>query len=144
MNRYRLLTRTAPLVLLLLTAALAKAQMPLARGSFTLPEEVRWGSATLEPGDYTFVIQNRAVAPETLQLRHDGKIVATLLALGHEDANFQNSSLLLQKVGDSYAVQKLRIGEVGVFTYAMPNAKRAHLAQAVPTAAIPVSSARNK
>jgi hypothetical protein len=143
MNRYRLLIKAAPLVMVLLTAALASAQS-LARGSFSLPEEVRWGSTTLTPGDYTFVIQADPISPETLQLRRDGKFVASIRALAHDDANFQDSSLQLQKVSDGYAVRTLRIAEVGVFTYSVPNARRTRLAEAVPMATVPVTSSGKK
>src|SRR6266700_8238797 len=44
------------------------------KGTFTLPSETVWGSAVLEPGDYTVVMDVFGVTP-ILRIEGDGKTV---------------------------------------------------------------------
>ena len=59
-------------------------------GSFTLPHEVRWQSATVPAGDYRFTVQ--AVGPsELLKLRKISGAPASFMLMVN-DANVQTSS----------------------------------------------------
>lgn len=138
MSRYKILTRVVPVVVLLWAATLAWSQAPLAKGSFTLPVEARWGQLALVQGDYTFVVRHDASAPELLELRHDGAFVGYILPAAHDEGNFAASSMLLQRVGDGYAVKELRIGGVGAYSYKLPSARMSQLAQASGTKTVPV------
>jgi hypothetical protein len=127
MTRKEKLLRILPLVLLL-TAALARAQEPTTKYSFTLPAETRWAGMALVPGDYTFVISHDPMAASVLQLRHEGRFVGHVLMGPGGDANFENSSIVLEKSGSAYAVKELRLGQVGVFTYNLPKPKMERIA----------------
>jgi hypothetical protein len=138
MSRYKISLRIVPLVVLLSAATLAWSQAPLAKGSFTLPMEARWGQFALVPGDYTFVISHDITSPEKVELRHDGAFVGFILAAARDDGNFNQSSMLLQRTGDTYAVKELRIGDLGVFSYRVPKVRMSQLAQGPATTSVPV------
>lgn len=138
----KMLLRMVPLVVLLWTATLAWSQAPLAKGSFTLPMQARWGQVALAPGEYTFVIPDKLAVPQLLELRHDGKFVAYILATAQGDGNFNGSSVLLQRSGNTFAVKELRIGRVADFSYKLPTARASEqVAQAPEINSVPIVTA---
>jgi hypothetical protein len=139
MTRCKLSLRSLTLVVVLSAATLAWSQAPTVKGSFTLPMEARWGQVTLAPGEYTFVIAHDVSSPEKLELRRDGRFLGYILAAARDDAgNGRESSMLLQRSGNTYAVKELRIGEVALYSYQIPKVRTAQLAQASETTSVPI------
>lgn len=95
-----------------LGAVVANAQ-PF-RGSFSLPAEVRWGTATLKAGDYTFSSEGVRTG-NTLQLFQGGKLMATLLSQGHNPVVAGHAALVIEKKGKGGdTVREIRLPEIGV------------------------------
>lgn len=142
MNRSRISLKIASLVVVLCAATLAWSQAPLAKGSFTLPMPVRWGSLSLAQGDYTFSITHNLSTP-ILELRHDGRFVGFIVSAARDDTNAKKSSMLLQMTAGGYAVKELTISEVAAFSYAVPKIKRGEIvAQGAPDTSVPVQISR--
>lgn len=109
---------TLAILALVLAAQPASAQNAVA-GKFTLPNEVRWGQATLPAGDYSFTIKT-ANGPSMLALSTDTKPVALIMARSHE-AQSSGDDVLIVKQG---SVRELRLPGVGYsFFYGESKAK---------------------
>lgn len=138
MRRYKIL-KTAALAAVLVSA-LSLVQAQNVKGSFNLPMEVHWGRAILAPGAYTFSMSSQSASlPAILQLQREGRFVGNVLTMSQDPAKSGESSLLLTQAGGIYAVRELRVGNVGVFTYAIPKQKIIRVAQD-NTVKLPVSS----
>jgi hypothetical protein len=94
-----------------LGAVVANAQ-PF-HGTFSLPAEVRWGTATLKAGDYTFSSEGVRTG-NTLQLFQDGKLMATLLSQAHNPAVAGRAALVIEKGKGGSTVREIRLPEIGV------------------------------
>ena len=105
-----------------LGAVVANAQ-PF-RGSFSLPAEIRWGTATLKAGDYTFSSEGVRTG-NTLQLFQDGKLMATLLSQAHKPAVGGHAALVIEKGKGGDTVREIRLPEIGVSLYYSPTNPRA-------------------
>ncbi len=139
MSRYKISMRILPVLVLLSAATLARAQAPVAKGSFTLPMQARWGDLALAPGNYTFVIPRDLTSPERVEVRRDGKFVGYVLTATRDESKSSESSMELQISGDTYAVSELRIKDAGVFTYAIPKTERMKLAHGATSIAVSAS-----
>ena len=118
-----------------LGAVVANAQ-PF-RGSFSLPAEVRWGTATLKAGDYTFSSEGVRTG-NTLQLFQDGKLMATLLSQAHNPAVAGHAALVIEKGKGGDTMREIRLPEIGVSLYYSPykptrgTAAEERVAQVIP------------
>ena len=111
-NRNRLLGVVA-IGLLTMSAGASKtvAQRIAERGSFTLPFEVRWNSAVLPAGDYTFTMDSTGLNGTMNLQGPNGTIFLRTMALSDQDTN-QRSALsienvpmrLAMKFGESFAI----------------------------------------
>ena len=119
-----------------LGAVVANAQ-PF-RGTFSLPAEVRWGTATLKAGAYTFSSEGVRTG-NTLQLLQDGRVMATLLTQGHNPAAAGNAVLVIEKGKGGSIVREMRLPEIGIVLHYAPYqpkggsaAQERQIAQAIP------------
>ena len=83
--RHNTLLRTLALGVLASCLGASVANARSFRGTFSLPAEVRWGTATLQAGNYTFTSEG-AKTDDTLQLIQGGKVVAMVLCQSHNPA----------------------------------------------------------
>ena len=83
------------------------------KGSFTLPFEVRWGTAVLPAGDYTFTIDTDK-GPNLATIRGDNG-AAMIIANGKSDRQFSGrSSLVLARRGRTGVVRELHLAIPGL------------------------------
>ena len=140
-NRNNLSLRILALGALVFTlAGMANAQ-PL-RGKFSLPAEVRWGMATLQPGDYTFVLQG-AASGNAVELVRNGRVVAVEMPLSHNPVATGPAVLVVDTNSRGASVREIRLPQVGTaLYYAPPRPKHGTAAEEKETAQlIPITAA---
>ncbi len=122
-----------------LGAAVANAQ-PF-RGRFSLPVEVRWGTATLQAGDYTFTSEG-ARTGNVLQLAEGGKVVALVMPQAENEVAAGRSALIIDKGKGGCTVREIRLPNTGMVLYYSPHkpkqgtaAEERQSAQLIPIAA---------
>jgi hypothetical protein len=117
------------LALACLGAGAAKAQSSRYEGKFTLPFAVRWGTAVLSSGEYTFRIDTGA-PPYLVRIDRPGG-AAMIMPLGVSRRPLSDSSaLVIARHGKGGTVRVLRLAEAGLaLTYPVPKTERPLLAQ---------------
>ena len=125
-------------------ASPATAQAMAFKGSFTLPNEVRWQGATLPAGDYTFSLKS-ASGPDLIQLQgpKGGSFVISLTA-SKDDVSDHSVMTIAHRAGMSI-VRELYLAQLGLrLHYYVPKpAKDEQLAQGpVTTEQVLVAAAK--
>ena len=125
-------------------ASPATAQAMAFKGSFTLPNEVRWQGATLPAGDYTFSLKS-ASGPDLIQLQgpKGGSFVISLTA-SKDDVSDRSVMTIEHRAGMSI-VRELYLAQLGLrLHYYVPKpAKDEQLAQGpVTTEQVLVAAAK--
>ena len=83
------------------------------KGSFTLPFEVRWGTAVLPAGDYTFTMDTDK-GSNLATIRGD-KVAAMIIANGTSNRQFSGrSSLVLARRGRTGVIRELHLAIPGL------------------------------
>jgi hypothetical protein len=109
------------------------------QGTFSLPAVVRWGTATLKAGDYTFSSEGVRTG-NTLRLFQDGKLIATLLSQGHNPPSAGRAALVIEKGKGGNTVREIRLPENGVsLNYAPYDPARGTAAEERVAQVIPAS-----
>lgn len=115
----------------------ASAQQP-AHGRFTLPHDVRWGSAKVPRGEYEFSFDPENPSP-VLTLSKVGGVPTGFLMLVPSTENAKPSDvnrLVLESSPEGSYVSEMQLPEFGVtleFAVPSPSAEK-QMAKAVPTA----------
>ena len=93
------------------------------KGKFTLPFETHWGSTTLPPGDYTFVMSS-AISDYRLYIR-GAQVNAIIEATSTDDRGVSaHAQLNLVNIADVQTVQTFDAPELGrTFIYFTPAQK---------------------
>ena len=119
-----------------LGAVVANAQ-PF-RGTFSLPAEVRWGTATLQAGDYTLSSEG-ARTGNILQVIQGRKVVAIVLPQSQNPAAAGRAELVIDKGATGRTVREMRLPDIGVVFYFAPHkakhgtaAEEREVAQLIP------------
>ncbi len=132
----------------LLTVVLGGLSLPASaanyKGSFTLPSETVWGSAVLQPGEYTVYADSVGFTPY-LRIEGNGKTVSVLTGAVDfsEPAFAAKGKIEITEVNGTNVVTKLCAGAIGrEFSFSVPRSvkKGSFPAVALKKAAIPVSS----
>lgn len=121
--RVRMLT-VAAVALAAVCASSVPASAQGFKGSFTLPEQVRWQGNTLPAGDYTFEMKS-AAAPSTIKLTgpEGGSYIMALVA--NSDDSKGKSALTIEHRGGGSFVRDLYLAELGVrLRYHVPKAPK--------------------
>ena len=127
-------TRTSTLIRVLFLAlaatvasvGLLSAEDP--KGTFTLPFEVRWGTAVLPPGDFSFKVDNTNYV---ITIRGENQAAMVISNERRIDNHAGTSALIVARYGKRCTVRALRLAEQKVvFSYPAPRGERPMLAQA--------------
>jgi len=112
-NRNRFLGIVA-IGLLAMSAGVSQtvAQRVAERGSFTLPFEVRWNSAVLPAGDYTFTMDSTGLNGTMNLQGPNGTIFLHTMALSDQETN-QRSALSIEGRGNTRFVKELYLSDRG-------------------------------
>src|SRR5580692_11053379 len=121
-NRIRILVM-ASLALLAASAcanpAAAQISAPC-KGTFTLPQEVRWQGRVLPAGDYSFVLQSASL-PALIELRGPSGVDVLMTAGLSNDNKTEQSFSTIERRGDFGYVRELYLAPLGVhFNYSVP------------------------
>ena len=102
---------------LLPTAAVAED----ARGKFTLPREVRWGTAKLPAGDYSYSVVHHATGTVVLRSLSGGPNAIVLASSSSIVDSTAAPRLLLTQRGQEWVVTSMIIGGEGEELYFTPS-----------------------
>ena len=94
-------------------SAIPAAAQSAYKGSFTLPNDVRWQGKTLPAGDYTFSMKS-AASPAIVELDgpNGGAFIAALTV--DKAAAGDHSFMTLERRGGSSVVRDLYLAEIGI------------------------------
>lgn len=127
-NRTSTLIRVVFLALAATVASVGLLSAQDAKGTFTLPFEVRWGTAVLPAGDYSFKIDN---TDYTVTIRGENQAAMVLSLARSIDNHAGSNALIIARHGKRGTVRALRLAEQNVvFTYPAPKGEPRTLAQA--------------
>jgi hypothetical protein len=148
MKSYRnllLVTVAGALLAIGVSGTQAVAQSIAASGRFTLPYEVRWNSAVLPAGDYTYSMLSTASPAPMILSGPEGRIFLRAMMVEEKNTN-QHSTLTIESRGRDRFVQELYLADSGRhFVYWLPKVAKSErqLAQGPATTAhIHVSTGR--
>ena len=89
-------------------------------GSFTLSHEIRWQSATLPAGDYTFSTPSLAGSEPMLVRGPKGASFQLPAVVSHNHSD-RPSVLILERLGTTFFVREMDLNEVGLqIRYTVP------------------------
>ncbi len=134
MKTNRMLTVAGLAVLAVVAAGFnAKAQaVPTVQGKFTLSSEIRWGSATLAAGDYSFTLDH-GYPGSAVTVRRGTRIVARIMTQGVSDMESGKSEI----IAENGMVRALNLPILGVSLHYMQQRSTRRFAQReVPMAKI--------
>jgi len=110
---------TFGLIAICTSASSASAQNAF-QGKFTLPNDVRWGNASLPAGDYTFSL-NSTTMPGWVMLRGPNGGVFILTSVIDERNEGDSSKLTIEHRGGTSFVRSMYLADLGVeLTYRAP------------------------
>jgi hypothetical protein len=123
-----------------LAASAASAQSEAYRGKFTLPMSVRWGTAVLQAGDYTFSLNSSALHSVLIVRADSDQSAVIVLPSSYSDhVTSENSSLLIVRSGGKATIRRLHLKEASVDFFYRPTkgeapmiAQQPELIQRVP------------
>jgi hypothetical protein len=103
------------------SAVPASAQSAL-KGSFTLAHQIRWCTATLPAGNYTFEMKSLADPTLILKGPHGYQFIPALVA---DEKAIDKSMLIVENHGNESFVRELRVAPIGrSLRYSMPKASK--------------------
>jgi hypothetical protein len=96
-------------------ASAASAQSQVCQGKFTLPVSVRWGTAVLQAGDYTFSLDSATLHSVLIVRADSGQSAVFVRARSYSDhVTSENSSLLIVRSGGKATIRRLHLKEAGM------------------------------
>lgn len=104
---------------LLPTAAVAED----ARGKFTLAREIRWGSAVLPAGDYTYSVEHHAAGTVVLRSLNGGPNAIVLASSSSVVDPTTAPRLVLTQRGQEWVVTSMIVGGEGEELYFAPSVR---------------------
>jgi hypothetical protein len=81
------------------------------KGTFTLTQEARWGSAKLPAGDYSFVLESMAIPAKITVRGPNGSQFVTTVSNDRENLD-RSSSLKIERRGNSRFVSEIYLAEI--------------------------------
>ena len=110
---------TFGLIAICTSASSASAQNPF-QGKFTLPNDVRWGNASLPAGDYTFSLSSTTMSGRVfLQGPNGGAFILTSVIDERNEGD--SSKLTIEHRGGTNFVRSMYLADLGVeLTYRAP------------------------
>ncbi|MCU1243585.1 MAG: hypothetical protein JWO71_4311 [Candidatus Acidoferrum typicum] len=121
--RNRMLVIAAVALVAVCASAIPASAQLVCKGSFTLSHEVRWQSATLPAGDYTFEMRSLA-SPSQITLKGPNGYQVITAAVANETKSDQ-SMLIIENRGNRSTIAELRLSSIGrSLRYSVPKAPK--------------------
>jgi hypothetical protein len=91
------------------------------KGSFTLPEDVRWGNASLPAGDYTFVLKSNSLPAQIVLQGPNGSVFIQTGATDKRNDG-ESSNMTIERRGNTRFVHDLYLADLGMhLRYSVPS-----------------------
>ena len=134
----------AALGISLILPAIAQAQtnLPTFTGKFTLATQVRWDTATLQPGDYTITIESSSMPIFALVRDNKGRPVSRFVSTIDGGQTTAVNALLAREKGGLLHIYSLALASLGRVLVLDPVLAREALMEARAPRAVPVMSAK--
>jgi hypothetical protein len=91
-------------------ASPASAQQ-IFKGSFTLPEQVRWANADLPAGDYTFTLGSQALPAEIVVTGPNGRCFVMTSSVDTKNTD-ESSNLKIERRGGARFIKELYLADL--------------------------------
>jgi len=120
-NFSRILAITAIALMALCASATPASAQNAFKGSFTLPEDVRWANASLPAGDYSFVLPSNSVPAQiVLQGPNGGAFIMTSATDKRQDGDV--SKMTIERRGATRFVRDIYLADLGLhLRYRVPS-----------------------
>jgi hypothetical protein len=111
---------TVGLIAVCASANPASAQSAF-KGSFTLPEDVRWANASLPAGDYTLVLKSNSLPAQIVLQGPNGSVFIQTGATDQRNDG-ESSNMTIERRGNTRFVRDLYLADLGVhLRYSVPS-----------------------
>jgi hypothetical protein len=145
-NFSRILAVTAiALIALCATATPASAQNAF-KGTFTLPDDVRWASATMPAGDYSFVLKS-AATPAVIRVDGPNGSAFILPVEADRKDSGDSSRLTIERRGATRFVSEIYLADLGLHLHysapSLPKSERLLAQGPVSTEQVLMAMAKN-
>jgi hypothetical protein len=115
-NFSRILAITAIALIAVCASATSASAQGAFKGTFTLPDDVKWANATLPAGDYSFMLQSAAVPYRiVLQGPTGGAFILTAASDKRDDGD--SSRLTVERRGATRFVSDIYLADLGLHLY---------------------------
>lgn len=126
----------AAVIALVVSSIPAAAQQ--ASGKFTLSKDVRWGSAVLPAGEYTYALQHETGQLLFLRSANGETGAIVLVKSATLVSDLEHDRIVLQRSGDDWFVSSMVISEIGqTLSFGSPGAR----SEAAKNGAVPAKVA---
>lgn len=134
----------AALSITLVVVGIAQAQMelPVFRGKFTLTNQVQWGKAVLQPGNYTITIWSDRMATYALVRDGKGRGVGLFMSRFDSRETSAGNGLLIREKGGQLRVYSLALASLGTVLVYDPVLAREAILEARAPQTVPVMLAK--
>ncbi len=103
------------------------------KGSFTLPNDVRWSGTLLSAGDYTFSLKSMSIPAQILVHGPNGNAFVLTSAVSDRVID-RASSMTIERRGDTRFVSELYLADLGIeLRYSAPKLPDNEIAQGLRT-----------
>ena len=127
---------------LCVTASRANSQDVAVKGTFTLPFEVHWGVAVLEPGEYTLSLPAAYTNLPVMYVSKQGKTVYITLGPGRSTAEPGPSYLRVENTGGMHIIRQFNSAVTGdLISFPVPKSVKNALIARNQSTTVPVSVA---
>lgn len=132
MSRSRLNFLIAGLALAAVLAITIRARAEqLFTGHFTLPFEAHWGTVDLQPGTYSFTVENEfGSVKRVIHIYNGTKSVAMVLPeqfSDHDTDQIHQMELLVIRNSGTYNVRAMTMPNIGILYYPVPGNKNVQI-----------------
>ncbi len=109
----QLLAAALLMIFFLVAASPAQTDIPVFTGKFTLANQVQWGEAVLQPGDYTITIGSSRMPTFALVTDSKGRPVARFVSGIDGGPTSAGNALLIREKDGQMRVYSLALGSLG-------------------------------
>jgi hypothetical protein len=128
-NLSRILTIVAIGLIAVCASPAPAAAQDAYKGSFTLPNDVRWSQNLLPAGDYTFALKSNTLPAQIVIHGPNGFAMILTSATSRKDSD-ASSSITIERRGGMRVVSDLYLAELGLeLRYAAPKLPHNEIAQ---------------
>jgi hypothetical protein len=120
-NFSRILAITAIALIAVCASATSASAQSAFKGSFTLPNDVRWASVEMPAGDYTFSLKSGGL-PAQISVQGPKGSAFVLTSVTDKRHSGESSTMTIERHGNTRFVRDLYLADLGVhLIYSVPS-----------------------